>query len=137
MREINFSSMYHIFVIPRGLRGHSLLKAFFHVEVNDETADSTGSSLVTYTCIEMLTWEVNDAGALEIRWTVGYLVPQEPTEIAVYSHGEVIGDDDEIPEMDNKIENRSDPRLLLNMWRMASEVLLSTNIPLSMSTVTF
>ena len=26
MREINFSSMCHIFVIPRGLRGHSLLK---------------------------------------------------------------------------------------------------------------
>ena len=25
MREINFSSMSHIFVIPRGLRGHSLL----------------------------------------------------------------------------------------------------------------
>ena len=25
MRELNFSSMCHIFVIPRGLRGHSLL----------------------------------------------------------------------------------------------------------------
>ena len=80
---------------------------------------------------------MNDAGALEIRWTEGYLMPQESTEIVVYFHGEVNGDDDEIPEMDNKIENRSDPRLLLNMWRMASEVLLSTNISLSMSTVTF
>ena len=55
MREIKFSSMCHIFVIPRGLRGHSLLRAIFHVEVNDETSDSTGSSLVTYTFIEMLT----------------------------------------------------------------------------------
>ena len=53
---------------------------------------------------------MNDAGALEIRWTEGYLMPQESTEIVVYFHGEVNGDDDEIPEMDNKIENRSDPR---------------------------
>ena len=37
-------------------------------------------------------------------------MPQESTEIVVYFHGEVNGDDDEIPEMDNKMENRSDPR---------------------------
>ena len=35
------------------------------------------------------------------------------------------------------IENSSDPRLLLNLWRMASEVLLSTNVSVSVSTVTF
>ena len=35
------------------------------------------------------------------------------------------------------IENSSDPRLVLNMWRMASEVLLSTNISVSTSTATF
>ena len=29
-------------------------------------------------------------------------MPQEPTEIVVYSHGEDNGDDDEIPEMDKK-----------------------------------
>ena len=35
------------------------------------------------------------------------------------------------------IENSSDPRLVLNMWRMASEVLLSTNISVSTSNATF
>ena len=53
-------------------------------------------------------------------------------------------DDDDyyIPELGNvlhvtMIENSSDPRLLLNMWRMASEVLLATYISVCMSTVTF
>ena len=44
---------------------------------------------------------MKDAGALEIRWKEGFLMPQEPPEIVVYSHGEDSGDDDEIPEMDN------------------------------------
>ena len=35
------------------------------------------------------------------------------------------------------IKKSSDPRLLLNLWRMASEVLLSTNVSVSMSTVRF
>ena len=35
------------------------------------------------------------------------------------------------------MENSSDPRLLLNMWRMASEALLATYITVCMSTVTF
>ena len=35
------------------------------------------------------------------------------------------------------VQNSSDPRLVLNMWRMASGVLLSTNISLTMSTVKF
>ena len=43
---------------------------------------------------------MNDDRALEIRWTEEYVIPQEPTEIVVYSHGEDNGDDDEIPEMD-------------------------------------
>ena len=47
---------------------------------------------------------MNDASGLEVRWTEGYLMPQEPTEIVVYSHGEDNGDDDEIPEMDNNVD---------------------------------
>ena len=35
------------------------------------------------------------------------------------------------------VENSSDPRLVLYMWKMASGVLLSTNISLAMSTVKF
>ena len=31
-------------------------------------------------------------------------MPQEPTDIVVYSHGEVNGDDDEIPAMDNNVD---------------------------------
>ena len=49
-------------------------------------------------------WEVNDAGALEIRWIEGYFMLQESTQFLVYSHGEVNGDDDEIPEMDNNVD---------------------------------
>ena len=51
-----------------------------------------------------LGWEMNDASGLQIRWTEGYLMPQEPTEIVVYSHGEDNGDDDEIAEMDNNVD---------------------------------
>ena len=47
---------------------------------------------------------MNDASGLQIRWTEGYLMSQEPTEIVVYSHGEYNGDDDEIPEMDNNVD---------------------------------
>ena len=47
---------------------------------------------------------MNDASGLEIRWAEGYLMPQEPTEIVVNSHGEDNGDDDEIPEMDNNVD---------------------------------
>ena len=43
---------------------------------------------------------MKDAGALGIRWTEGFLIRQDLTEIAVYSHGEDSGDVDEIPEMD-------------------------------------
>ena len=53
-------------------------------------------------------------------------------------------DDDDyyIPKLGNvlqvtMIENSRDLRLLLNMWRMASEVLLATYISVCMSTVTF
>ena len=31
-------------------------------------------------------------------------MPQEPTEIIVYSHGEDNGDHDEIPETDNNVD---------------------------------
>ena len=46
------------------------------------------------------------------------------------------------PELGNvlratMIENSSDPRLLLNMWRMAPEVLLATCTSVCMSKVTF
>ena len=47
---------------------------------------------------------MNDASGLQIRWTEGYLVPQELTEIVVNAHGEDNGDDDEIPEMDNNVD---------------------------------
>ena len=47
---------------------------------------------------------MNDAGALEIRWIEGYFMLQESTQFLVYSHGEVKGDDDEIPEMDNNVD---------------------------------
>ena len=53
-------------------------------------------------------------------------------------------DDDDcyIPKLGNvlhvtMIENSRDPRLLLNMWRMVSEVLLATYISVYMSTMTF
>ena len=46
---------------------------------------------------------MNDAGALEIRWTEGDLMPQELADIVVYPHGGDIEDDEEIPEMNNNI----------------------------------
>ena len=39
MREINFSSMCHIFVIPRGLRGHSLVIGYIEVYFTFEFPD--------------------------------------------------------------------------------------------------
>ena len=41
-------------------------------------------------------------------------MPQEPTEIVVYSHGEDNGDDDEIPEMDNNVE------LIFEAWLLTA-----------------
>ena len=46
---------------------------------------------------------MKDAGALEIRWTEGDLMPQDLADIVVYSHG---GDseDDDVPEMENNVD---------------------------------
>ena len=51
-----------------------------------------------------LGWEVNDAGALETKWTEGDLIPPELADIVVYSHGGDNEDDEEIPEMDNNLD---------------------------------
>ena len=43
------------------------------------------------------------AGARGIRWTEGFLMRQDLTEILVYFNGEDNGDGDEIPEMDTDL----------------------------------
>ena len=49
--------------------------------------------------------EVNDAGALEIRWTAeGDLIPQELADVVVYYHGGDNEDDEDVPEMDSNVD---------------------------------
>ena len=44
-----------------------------------------------------LGWEVNDVGALEIKWTEGELMPHELADIIVHTLAEDDEDDEEIP----------------------------------------
>jgi len=51
-----------------------------------------------------LGWEVNDVGALEIKWTEGELMPQELADIIVVT---LAGDDEgdkEFPELENVVD---------------------------------
>ena len=44
-----------------------------------------------------LGWEVNDVGALEIKWTEGELMPHELADVIVHTLAEDDEDDEEIP----------------------------------------
>ena len=50
-----------------------------------------------------LWWEVNDVGALEIKWTEGDLMPQELIDIRVHTLARDDEEDEEIPELDNVV----------------------------------
>ena len=51
-----------------------------------------------------LGWEVNDAGALEIKSTEGELMPQELVDIIVDTLAGDDEDDEEIPERENVMD---------------------------------
>ena len=51
-----------------------------------------------------LGWEVNDAGALEIKWMEGELMPQELVDIIVDTLAGDDEDNEEIPELENVMD---------------------------------
>ena len=54
MKELNFSNMCHIFVIPRGLRGHSLLRPIYSPEFLQSNSCNTFVHICIYICLLLI-----------------------------------------------------------------------------------